>query len=1150
MSAVASYTMADMQPSSPATPTFQTMQTPRSQMALNGIGIRGHTSPFPTTPTASHMNTFLEPPSGMSYADFIRTWNDTHVARWLTDIKCGGHAATFKDNDIRGDVLLELDQATLKEMGIASIGDRLRIVNAVKTLRQRSAAKAVTIQTPVLETNRTLRLDTDVTMPFIDIASPVSKHNSRGRPAPLQLSSQNRTDLPRVVQPPDSARMPPARPNATPSSRLPPVPRGQPPPPPGRGVPSRSGRRTPTQEPAPPPAYTNQALPPAPTGQTTPQWAGYHLPTDPRSKLPTPSTGSSSRSTSPLPAFPSRSRTNTNPTSMHGRNGSLGVMSPTVATKLPPRPSTTNATPASSHPYATAQAQTPDGIALSPISEAFIAQTPQSASTNSPSPPAAYTVGRGPFNAGNNANTTKPLIDIKSKILKFNLQVPDERTFNTYTIDVSKCAGGVEVIERVLKKAGKRSGSENKISAENVQTDGEGLFVDGWAVYKTGEALDPLTEAELLSYCHAPGDHPVREQGLTLRKATAKPRAQHGRFLSVSSAASGLRNTKRASTLSVLSGLGVHDTTSAPEDAPAPPSVDEVSSPLKRPSKLRHFFGQRPPSELITTHLTEYFPNAERKVLARTARNSMMRMHTPSLSKRDSAAWNATLASRFSSSTVGSGSGSAGTRASMTSMAPPPPEKTLAAAPPAFTPEELPRMSISTEDGHSVPLSPEEEEGEAPKLLPPIPFPTESLSEGLENFTAGAEEGSRAARPLSRRMSYMTELRSKRDVSDTASLMTVDEITAEVESRSQKSRRESRMSRMTAESEYDDEEADEESDGSPDTEDWTEVEPDSQGESATLMESVYDEEEDEEDDEPKTMGGGEDDVKWIKGALIGAGSFGKVYLGMEAESGLLMAVKQVELPTGSAPNLERKKSMLSALEREIELLKDLQHVNIVQYLYSSLDEDHLNIFLEYVPGGSVTALLRNYGAFEEPLVKNFVRQILCGLDYLHERDIIHRDIKGANILVDNKGGVKISDFGISKKVEDTLSNSNRMHRPSLQGSVFWMAPEVVKQSGHTKKADIWSMGCLIVEMLTGEHPWAQLTQMQAIFKIGSSAKPSIPTDISAEAEEFLQRAFELDHEARPSAAECLQHLWLLTTKSTSALAKAAAKAAAASELNA
>lgn len=84
-----------------------------------------------------------------------------------------------------------------------------------------------------------------------------------------------------------------------------------------------------------------------------------------------------------------------------------------------------------------------------------------------------------------------------------------------------------------------------------------------------------------------------------------------------------------------------------------------------------------------------------------------------------------------------------------------------------------------------------------------------------------------------------------------------------------------------------------------------------------------------------------------------------------------------------------------------------------------MDDKYLNIFLEYVPGGSVVTLLRNYGAFEEALVRNWVKQILTGLAYLHGRDIIHRDIKGANILVDNKGGIKISDFGISKKVEDS-----------------------------------------------------------------------------------------------------------------------------------
>ncbi|CAE7108499.1 unnamed protein product [Rhizoctonia solani] len=274
-----------------------------------------------------------------------------------------------------------------------------------------------------------------------------------------------------------------------------------------------------------------------------------------------------------------------------------------------------------------------------------------------------------------------------------------------------------------------------------------------------------------------------------------------------------------------------------------------------------------------------------------------------------------------------------------------------------------------------------------------------------------------------------------------------------------------------------------------------------------------------------TSSGGKRSIKWIKGALIGSGSFGSVYLGMDAVQGLLMAVKQVELPTGSSTNEERKKSMLTALEREIELLKQLQHENIVQYLDSSIDTHHLNIFLEYVPGGSVATLLRNYGAFEEPLARNWVRQILQGLNYLHEREIIHRDIKGGNILVDNKGGIKISDFGISKKVEDNLLGS-RIHRPSLQGSVFWMAPEVVKQTSYTYKADIWSVGCLVVEMLTGQHPWAQLTQMQAIFKIGSLARPTIPPDISPEAEDFLNKTFELDYNIRPTAAELLSHPWV------------------------
>ena len=270
-----------------------------------------------------------------------------------------------------------------------------------------------------------------------------------------------------------------------------------------------------------------------------------------------------------------------------------------------------------------------------------------------------------------------------------------------------------------------------------------------------------------------------------------------------------------------------------------------------------------------------------------------------------------------------------------------------------------------------------------------------------------------------------------------------------------------------------------------------------------------------------------DDSKWMKGALIGQGSFGCVYLALHAVTGELLAVKQVETPSPGAnsQNDARKKSMIEALKREISLLRDLRHPNIVQYLGCGSSPEYLNIFLEYVPGGSVQTMLNSYGALPEPLVRSFVRQILNGLSYLHNRDIIHRDIKGANILVDNKGTIKISDFGISKKLEATnILNgaNNNKHRPSLQGSVFWMAPEVVKQTSYTRKADIWSLGCLVVEMMTGTHPFPDCTQLQAIFKIGGSkAAPTVPEHASAEAQLFLSQTFEIDHNKRPSADDLM-----------------------------
>lgn len=267
-------------------------------------------------------------------------------------------------------------------------------------------------------------------------------------------------------------------------------------------------------------------------------------------------------------------------------------------------------------------------------------------------------------------------------------------------------------------------------------------------------------------------------------------------------------------------------------------------------------------------------------------------------------------------------------------------------------------------------------------------------------------------------------------------------------------------------------------------------------------------------------------TKWVRGQMIGSGSFGTVYMGMNTFNGELLAVKQVEI-TPSDMKDPRKLKMIRALEHEIELMRNLNHENIVQYRGFKIDDKHLNIFLEYVPGGSLASMLTQYGSFEENLVSRYVRQILAGLEYLHERNIFHRDIKGANILVNDKAQVKISDFGLSKKLETQQLLTNRQ---SMQGSAFWMAPEVVMQGPATPKADIWSLGCLVIELLTCQHPFPQLTQLQALFKLGNMVKPAIPNNLSPEVTDFLDKALSIEPEMRPSAKELRRHPFVVSSE--------------------
>eukprot|EP01103_Thecamoeba_quadrilineata_P005225 TRINITY_DN15051_c0_g1_i1.p1 TRINITY_DN15051_c0_g1~~TRINITY_DN15051_c0_g1_i1.p1 ORF type:complete len:534 (-),score=113.67 TRINITY_DN15051_c0_g1_i1:206-1807(-) len=271
-------------------------------------------------------------------------------------------------------------------------------------------------------------------------------------------------------------------------------------------------------------------------------------------------------------------------------------------------------------------------------------------------------------------------------------------------------------------------------------------------------------------------------------------------------------------------------------------------------------------------------------------------------------------------------------------------------------------------------------------------------------------------------------------------------------------------------------------------------------------------------------------IQWQKGAVIGQGSFGKVYLGLNSLTGELLAIKQINLEDEQNPEKEFGDTReVQALEREIAILRNLRHPNVVRYYGTSCGNNKLNIFLEYVSGGSIFSLLQKFGQFPEEVIAVYTRQILTGLEYLHSHQIIHRDIKGGNVLVDHSGVIKLADFGASKKLEGIISGKNSAEN-SLKGTVYWMAPEVIKQQQYGSQADIWSVGCTVIEMATGKPPWADIykDQVSAMYNIAASNQiPPLPPHLSSAAKKFLTSCLMRDFQKRPSASVLLREAELV-----------------------
>nr|CAA73555.1 Stress-responsive protein kinase (PRKSD) [Suberites domuncula] len=255
---------------------------------------------------------------------------------------------------------------------------------------------------------------------------------------------------------------------------------------------------------------------------------------------------------------------------------------------------------------------------------------------------------------------------------------------------------------------------------------------------------------------------------------------------------------------------------------------------------------------------------------------------------------------------------------------------------------------------------------------------------------------------------------------------------------------------------------------------------------------------------------------------IGEGAYGAVYKAMHKESGQLLAIKQVPVD-----------SDLQDIIKEISIMQQCDSQYVVKYYGSYFKNTDLWIVMEYCGAGSVSDIMRIINRpLREEEIAIVMQYALKGLEYLHFKRKIHRDIKAGNILLNLEGHAKLADFGVAGQLTDTMAKRN-----TVIGTPFWMAPEVIQEVGYDCLADIWSLGITALEIAEGKPPYADVHPMRAIFMIPTKPPPTLKdTDkFSNEFSDFISRCLVKNPEERMSATALLQHKFIKSAKPVAVL---------------